>query len=236
MKDTKTMAYINMFAILGALEELCGMDEAAAALLPKEKEITILFDVKDGPAATFTFGNETCVMREGRGVCDIRLPFSSCEKFNGMIDGISTPIPSKGFTKIGFLTKHFTKLTDILSSYLKADEIQLEDPSLFQKSTELLLSIKDGPGVSIVAKDHRLQAVKRRLPEPRAIMEFDSIQLARRLFDGKENAMNCIGKKKIAVSGMISMLDNINRILDEVTKWNIKSINMRRAEKFLNVL
>ena len=250
MKDTKTMAYINMFAILGALEELCGMDEAAAALLPKEKEITILFDVKDGPAATFTFGNETCVMRGGRGVCDIRLPFSSCEKFNGMIDGISTPIPSKGFTKIGFLTKHFTKLTDILSSYLKADEIQLEDPSLFQKSTELmlyvigaaiaqignhdvvgrfsasnivdgvvLLSIKDGPGVSIVAKDHRLQAVKRRLPEPRAIMEFDSIQLARRLFDGKENAMNCIGKKKIAVSGMISMLDNINRILDRVSVY-----------------
>ena len=68
MKDTKTMAYINMFAILGALEELCGMDEAAAALLPKEKEITILFDVKDGPAATFTFGNEMCDAGRSRRV------------------------------------------------------------------------------------------------------------------------------------------------------------------------
>ena len=187
-------------------------------------------------------------MREGREPCDIRLPFSSCEKFNAMIDGVSTPIPSKGFTKIGFLTKRFTKLTDILSSYLKAEEKALEDEAFFRKSTELmlyviggaiaqignhdqvgrfsasnivdgivLLSIKDGPGVSIVAKDHRLEAVKSRLPEPRAIMEFENTQLARRLFDGKENEMNCIGKKKIAVSGMISMLDNVNRILDRVS-------------------
>lgn len=248
MTDTKTMAYINMFAVLGALEQLCGMDETAAALLPQRKTVTILFDVKEGPAASFTFGDGKCVMREGRGPCDIRLPFSSCEKFNAMIDGVSTPIPSKGFTKIGFLTKRFTKLTDILSSYLKAEEKALEDEAFFRKSTELmlyviggaiaqignhdqvgrfsasnivdgivLLSIKDGPGVSIVAKDHRLEAVKSRLPEPRAIMEFENTQLARRLFDGKENAMNCIGKKKIAVSGMISMLDNVNRILDRVS-------------------
>lgn len=50
-------------------------------------------------------------------------------------------------------------------------------------------------------------------------MEFESIRLARRLFDGKENAMDCIGKKKIAISGMISMLDNINRILDRVSVY-----------------
>ena len=41
----------------------------------------------------------------------------------------------------------------------------------------------------------------------------------RELFDGKENAMDCIGKKKIAISGMISMLDNINRILDRVSVY-----------------
>lgn len=248
MTDTKTRAYINMYAILGALEELCGMDENAAALLPQEKQVTILFDVKNGPAATFTFGGGKCTMQKGRGECDIRLPFSTCEKFNAMIDGVSTPIPSKGFTKIGFLTKKFTKLTDILTSYLKADEKALQDSAFFQKSTELmlyviggaiaqignydqvgkfsasnivdgtvLLSIKNGPGVSIIAKDHCLEAVKTRLPDPRAIMEFESTELARRLFDGKENAMNCIGKKKIAVSGMISMLDNVNRILDRVS-------------------
>lgn len=130
-----------------------------------------------------------------------------------MIGGTFTPIPSKGFTKIGFLTKHFMKMTDILSAYLKADEKALENPMFFDRSTELmlyviggaiaqignhdrigrfsashitdgtvLLSIYDGPGVSVVAKDHRLKAVKTRLPAPRAIMEFESIRLARQAF------------------------------------------------------
>ena len=65
MKDAETMAYINLFAVLGALEELCAMDENAKALLP-EKPVTILFDIKEGPAALFTFGPEKCSMREGR--------------------------------------------------------------------------------------------------------------------------------------------------------------------------
>ncbi|HBV51273.1 MAG TPA: hypothetical protein DEF06_03210 [Clostridiales bacterium] len=249
MKDAETMAYINLFAVLGALEELCAMDENAKALLP-QKPVTILFDIKAGPAALFTFDPEKCSMREGRGACDIRLPFSSYEKFNAMISGTFTPIPSKGFTKIGFLTKRFMKMTDILSAYLKADEKALENPLFFDRSTELMLyviggaiaqignhdrigrfsasnitdgtvmlSIHDGPGVSVIVKDHCLRAVKKRLPEPRAVMEFESIRLARRLFDGKENAMDCIGKKKIAISGMISMLDNINRILDRVSVY-----------------
>ena len=250
MTDTKTMAYINMFAILGALEELCRMDEQAQKLLPKDKAIALLLEVKNGPVATFTFGGGKCVMKEGKGDCDIRIPFSSCQKFNDMINGVSTPIPSKGFTKIGFLTKHFIKLTDILSSYLRADKAALSEESFFLKSTELMLyvigasiaqignhdsvgsfsasnivdgtvtlSIKDGPGVTIVAKDHHLSAVKERLPQPKAVMEFESIHLARQLFDGEVNAMNCIGKKQIRVSGMISMLDNVNRILDRVSVY-----------------
>lgn len=36
MKDAETMAYINLFAVLGALEELCAMDENAKALLPEK--------------------------------------------------------------------------------------------------------------------------------------------------------------------------------------------------------
>lgn len=250
MTDSKTMAYINMFAILGALEELCSMDQEAAALLPKEKSVTLLLEVKGGPAARFTFGDGRCVMQEGAGSCDIRLPFACCEKFNDMINGVSTPIPSKGFTKIGFLTKKFTRLTDILTKYLRAEEALLKDPVFFEKSTELmlyvigsaiaqignydrigrfsasniadgtvLLSIKDGPGVSVCCKDHVLWPVKKRLLERRAVMEFESTALARRLFDGKENAMNCIGRKQITVSGLVSMLDNINRILDRVSVY-----------------
>ena len=70
--------------------------------------------------------------------CNIMLPFSSCEKFNGMIDGTVTPIPSKGFQHIGFLLNSFTALTDLLTKYLRPDPADLEDEEFFVTSTTLM--------------------------------------------------------------------------------------------------
>ena len=138
MTDVKTLAYINMYAILGSLENLCELDPKASALLADRKPISIGLEVKDGPSATITFKNGKCRMEQGIGECDIKLPFSSCEKFNGMIDGTVTPIPSKGFTHIGFLLKDFTKLTDLLTRYMRPDPEDLEDRRFFEISTSLM--------------------------------------------------------------------------------------------------
>ena len=100
MTDTKTLAYINMFAVLGTLENLCAEDPDAAALVDNKKPLSVAFTVKDGPSATFTFANGTCRVQEGLHPCQIRLPFSSCEKFNGLINGTVTPIPTKGFSHL----------------------------------------------------------------------------------------------------------------------------------------
>ena len=40
------------------------------------------------------------------------------------------------------------------------------------------------------------------------------MDLARDLFDGKINAVACIGMGAITMKGMISMIDNMNRLLD----------------------
>ena len=58
-------------------------------------------------------------MEDGVRDCDIYIPLSSCEKFNGLIDGTVTPIPSKGFQHIKFLLKTFTPLTDLLAEYMR---------------------------------------------------------------------------------------------------------------------
>lgn len=247
MTDAKTLAYINMYAIFGALENLCALDEDARALLTNKKALTIGFEVKDGPCATITFKNGRCRMEDGLGPCDIKLPFSSCEKFNGMIDGTVTPIPSKGFTHIGFLLKDFIKLTDLLTRYLRPEPEDLMDERFFNISTSLmfyvisvaiaqignndeigkfsahhmvdgdiLLSIKNGPKSTISVRNHRLLTVKKACDKPRAIMEFSSMKLARDLFDGNVNSVACVGEGAIAMGGMISMIDNMNRILDLV--------------------
>ncbi len=250
MMDSKTLAYINMYAILGTLENLCEIVPEASELLQGKKPISIGLEVKGGPSATLYFKNGKCRMEQGCDSCDVKLPFSSCEKFNGLIDGTVTPIPSKGFTHIGFLLKEFTGLTDILTKYMRASEEDLKDPVFFERSTMLMLytigvaiaqignndqigkfsakfiadgnvymGIKNGPGVEVQCKDHRLVTVKKAPEKYRAAMVFESIETARALFDGKVNALTCIGTGKIEMHGLVSMLDNINRILDRVALY-----------------
>ena len=84
---------------------------------------------------------------------------------------------------------------------------------------EIAFNIKDGPAATIRVKNHRLIAVKKASESPRAIMEFASVKLARDLFDGNVNAIACIGTGDIVMKGMISMLDNLNRILDRVALY-----------------
>ncbi len=250
MIDQKTLAYINLYGVLGTLENLCELAPEAESILTNKKPIAIGFEVKGGPSATITFNKGRCRMEQGCAKCDVKLPFSSCEKFNGLIDGTVTPIPSKGFQHIKFLLNDFTKLTDLLNKYMRPDPADLEDEDFFRISTTLMMytisvaiaqignndeigkfsasnmvdgeiafSIKDGPAATIRVKDHRLLAIKKPSEAPRAIMEFSSIKLARDLFDGKVNAIACVGSGDIVMKGMISMLDNLNRILDRVALY-----------------
>ena len=189
MKDARTLAYINLYAVLGAIPYLCRLDPEAAALIEK-KQVSVGFAVKGGPAATLYFGGGQCRMAPGAEDCQVKLPFSSCEKLNGLIDGTVTPIPSKGFHRIGFLTGAFTKLTDRLSTVLKPDPILLRDPDFFNISTTVMfhviaeaiaqvanqdeigqfsasnivdgtakLSIAGGPASALCCRDHRITAV-----------------------------------------------------------------------------
>ena len=247
--DETTMAYINLYAVLGTLENLVQVDEEAKALIA-DRKISVGFAVSGGPSASLCFDHGTCTLKNGVEHCDIKLPFSSVKKFNGMIDGTVTPIPSKGFTKIKFLLKDFTKLTDILTRYLRASEEDLKDPEFFEKSTALMfytivsaisqignhdkvsrtsasymqdgiirVSIAGGPVASVCGKDHQLRTGKNTPKAPAASMEFGSIQTARDLFDGKVNSLACVGTGDIRMSGMISMIDNMNRILDRVSLY-----------------
>lgn len=251
MTDTLTLSYLNLFAVLGALKPLCEMVPEAATLIA-DKQISLGIAVKGGPSATLRFERGTVEISEGIDHCDIKLPFSSPEKFNGMIDGTVTPIPSKGFTKIGFLTGPFIKLTDLLTRYLRPDEADLKNESFFQTSTKLMLyvianavaqignhekigqasasymvdgivhlSIKDDIAVALDVRNHHLTVMPHAptFSEAMSYMEFADLSIARELFDGKRNAVASVGEGLIRIGGMISQVDNVNRILDRVALY-----------------
>ena len=50
-------------------------------------------------------------------------------------------------------------------------------------------------------------------------MRFENIRTARDLFDGKINAVAAVGEGRVRVGGMISQVDNANRILDRVALY-----------------
>ena len=247
--DQRTLAFINLYAVLGTLPELCRLSPQAQAYI-RNQNVRLGIAVKGGPAATLVFENSTCRLEAGADNCTIKLPFSSPEKFNGMIDGTVTPIPTKGFTKIGFLTGNFIKLTDLLTRYLRASEEDLANEQFFETSTRLMfhliveaiaqignedpvgqasasyivdgkirLSIKGGPCAHIAAENHKLTAVQQPCEDSLSLMEFADMKLARALFDGKVNAVACVGTGQVRLEGMISQLDNVNRILDRVALY-----------------
>ena len=167
-----------------------------------------------------------------------------------MIDGTVTPIPSKGFTKIGFLLKKFVPLTDKLSAYLRPAEGALEDNVFFEISTKLMLeligkaivqignedsvgkasasyiddgvikiAIGDDIAVAIEAKNSKLSLMEKVPEKCTSYMRFADLRLARQLFDGEVNAVACVGEGKIRIGGIISQVDNVNRILDRVALY-----------------
>ena len=249
MTDSRTLAYINMYAVLGTLENLCELDEKAKEIISTiEKPISVAFDVKNGPSATLTFSKNGCRMDDGvKADCDIKIPVANCEKFNGIIDGKVTPIPTKGLTKVSFLLKTFTALTDRLTEVMRPSEEALKDADFFRLNTlctfytvsvaisqignqdaigkfsasnivdgDIQIGITDTVYATIRVKDNHLITIKQAPEKPRAIMEFCDLELANALFAGTVNSIDHVGNGNITIRGLISMVDNVNRILDRV--------------------
>lgn len=250
MKDTTVLARCNLYAVLGAIPHLLTLDPEAAALVGG-KHIRVGFSVQNGPKATLVFKDGAAEMVKGVEKCSIKLWFPSADKFNAMIDGKGSPIPVSGFLHLGFLLKEFTRLTDILSSYLRPEPKRLADPVFFERSTTLMLyvigraivqignhdkvgrfsasNITDGKiklgiggdlSVAIHAKEGHLMFNP--FPNDKGVtsqMVFDSLKTARDLFDGNINAIAAVGMGQVRICGMISQVDNINRILDRVAVY-----------------
>lgn len=252
MKEAKAMAYVNMYGVLGTLENLCTIDKTAQDVLAGlSSPVALCLSVKDGPCCTFRFSRDGCVMTEGEAGCTCKMSFSSPEKFNALIDSAKPGIPSKNPIQVlRFLTGPFTALTDRLTELLRPDEEALKDRSFFEKSTlltmytiagavsalanhdsisrisasytvdgDISLGIRDTVAITIRVKDHHFTTVKAASPSPRAVMEFADIDLAYNLFNGKVSTINEMCRGTIHLRGMISMVDNINRILDRVSVY-----------------
>lgn len=252
MTEQKAMAYVNLYGVLGALENLCALDaEAKAVTAGIKKPVAICFAVKDGPCRTFHFSKDGCRASEGSDGCTCKMQFASPAAFNRMIDEGKPGMPVKGvISLLSFLTGPFTKLTNRLAAVLRPDEAALADRAFFEENTlmtmyviagaisglansdsiakisaentpdgDISLGIKNSVAVTIRVRDHVFTTIKAPAENPRALMEFADIDLANGLFNGKVSTINEMCKGNIRLAGVLSMVDNVNRILDRVSVY-----------------
>ena len=140
MSDDLIKAHLNLYAVLQNLEELIHLD-VEMARLTQDWDITIQFVVRNGPAASLTFKSGRCRHQVGRHASPtVKLYFLSPGHLNAMFDGKGTPIPLRGFTRLGFMSKDFARLTDRLAHYLKPDDRRLADEAYVRINTILTLN------------------------------------------------------------------------------------------------
>lgn len=92
--------------------------------------------MKKGPVVSVRFKDENCEVKRGKfDKTEVVLFFMSEAHLNKMFEGNANPIPLKGFTKLGFLDKEFSKVIDKLEFYLKPTPELFADPEYLNINT-----------------------------------------------------------------------------------------------------
>ncbi len=138
--EEKINAGVNLYAVIKNIEQLVILDPEIAELV-KNWDISIEFRVKKGPVASVKFKDGSCEVIKGKFKrTDVILFFMSEAHLNKMFDGNANPIPLKGFTKLGFLDKEFSKVTDKLEYYLKPTAELLSEAEYLRINTIFTLT------------------------------------------------------------------------------------------------
>ena len=110
----------------------------------------------------------------------------------------------------------FNVITEAMAQIGNHDKIGQASASYIVNG-DAKIAINSSDVAYINADNHKLTAFHRDPDDFDAYMIFESLELARALFDGKINAVTAVGLGQVRIGGMISMVDNLNRILDRVS-------------------
>ena len=229
MVDQKTLARVNLYALLRTLEDLPAHDPQARAIASGKRE-TIQFSVGGLGAARLAIGDGQIRFLPGPGRCSIKLWFPKPENLNAMFAGTGNPIPLKGLTKLAYLKGPFTTLTDRLTHYLRTSPELLKDKayrdanaSLSLRSAvyaigeignsdregrlnagrmpdgEILLAAGGGPELTVAAKGGRLECSPGAPVKARARMVFSDLEAAGAMLRGELDSYAAIGAEKLVL-------------------------------------
>lgn len=243
MSDTLVRAGVSLHGVLRDIEDLVQLDGLSQDAIGSKKVI-VRFDVPGLTPLNLRFFKGHCKAFSGhQGHRDIHLRFVSPQHFLAMMDGTKQPIPVKGFTKLGFMTKEFSVLADRLSHYLRYDPTNLEDnyrtnstilsayaaffglaqvANLSHLGQVITRQIEDGdvdievvggPWLHLNFKGGRCKTIKGLSANPKARMIFQDLNVAGQILMGERDSFAAIGCGELAIWGRVPMIDQINKLL-----------------------
>lgn len=249
MKDQLTLASINLNAVLRNLEDLCKLDEEMKKLITdKNMRIQFqirggpnaLLSFRDG-ACSFKKGNGKCDIKlyfkspeHFNKMIDGKanpIPLKGITKINflknefiKLTDRLSFYLkPTEELLKDN---KYF-QINTILTSYTaffalgeigNNDKIGKLNSKRIPNGT-ILISVANGPSISINASNGHLDMSKEATKNPRASMSFTNLETANQLLNGKIDSYTCIATGQLQIKGFIPMIDNMNKILSQVPAY-----------------
>lgn len=120
------------------------------------------------------------------------------------------------FEKSTVLT--FYTIAGALSALANHDSVSKNSAS-YTCDGDIQMGITDVCYATLRVRNHTFETIKEKPSTPRAIMEFNSIDLASGLFKGTASTMAELCAGNIYMRGMCNMLDNVNRILGRVAAY-----------------
>lgn len=248
-KDERVLAYCNLFGVLGAIPQLLRINPDAAALVAgKQMSVgfsvkdgpagTLSFSAGgaemrrgcDGCRIKLYFPSPAAfnAMIDGKGS---PIPVSGfwhlgflLGPFTRLTDRLSVYLrPEKrALDDPTFFSRSTLLMLHVIAGAIA--EVGNEDKiGRFSASNivdgDIRLAIAGEAAVGIRAENHRLTALHTDPGPGMSEMTFDSLSTARALFDGDINAVAAVGEGSVRISGMISQIDNLNRILDRVAVY-----------------
>jgi hypothetical protein len=247
--EPRALAFVQLNAIIGAIPELVRLSPSAATIAAKDPRPTsIALVVNRGPRGVLGFDHGTVTYTPDTAKATILLPFATPGGFSKVIDGAAQPIPVTGLHRVKFLLDVFAPLTKELEKVLRpgadatADELATStrltlyvamaaaaqvanhdaSGTYSAKNTpdgDIAIEVGDDLSYTLRVTDHRFTFLPERSPSPRAAMTFSDLAVVGDVLSGKASAMKCICAGTIAMRGMLSMVDNANRILDRVGQY-----------------
>ena len=158
------LANLHLHAVLPRLEELVKLDEEARSIA-QEMKLKLRFKVRKGPSEVVEISEGVVrASSDPQAKADLGLFFASCDQLNNLfMDKRAIPIPYKGLTQLRQMG-HFSKLTGILTRYMKPAEADLKDPEFKKKHVEMTLMAGLAGAAELAKYDRKMEKVVDRLP------------------------------------------------------------------------